>query len=86
MKKIDMERSRIGCPMMKVKSSQAAIVVNVERSPEMEVVPVSAARAGKAKRTERAIDKNRTFVRLLSHVLRMRVNKCFIKHLLKIKL
>lgn len=87
MKKMDMERSKIGCPMMKVSKrpisdqSQAAIVVKVESRPLIDVVSgVDAARAGNADRAVMAIDVAKT-ITFLS--LRIRVNRCFIKHLLK---
>lgn len=88
MKKMDMERSKIGCPMMKVSKrpisdqSQAAIVVKVESRPLIDVAsPVDAARAGNADRAVMAMDATKTFAFLS---LRIRVNRCFIKHLLKI--
>ena len=87
-KKMDMERSKIGCPMIKVSKrpisdqSQAAIVVKVESRPLIDVVPpADDAKAGNADKAVMAIDAAKTFVFLS---LRIRVNRCFIEHLLKI--
>ena len=84
-----MERSRIGCPMMKVKSrpisdhSQAAIVVKVESRPEIEVVSPREARAGKAERAVITIVAAPTLKRGDWNTFFVRVANSFIKHLLK---